>query len=105
GPRDGIQKGRYELTPIRRSMTLTEKALVRIQRAESMGPEEQQAAVRAIFDDLTTVTSAIHARVEKLRMDLLTTGKATINENGFNQTIDYEIPSDNKKTPAKTWDN
>ena len=47
------------------------------------------------------MTDAVKVRVEAMRMELLSTGKIAINENKVKVTIDYKVPSGNKK--SFTW--
>lgn len=57
--------------------------------------------VRKIYSDVDNLVAGVKTRVECLRMEALSTGKLSINENGFKASIDYGIPSTHKAD--KTW--
>ena len=54
--------------------------------------------VRYIYDDMNLMGNNVIAKAEKLKIDVLTTGKIVLNENNVSMTIDYGVPAGNKKS-------
>ncbi len=51
---------------------------------------------RYCFDDVARMAESVVARVEKAKMEALSTGKMTINENNVSMEVDFGVPSDQK---------
>jgi hypothetical protein len=59
--------------------------------------------VDAIYDDVERLTTSILNRAEQARGQFLSTGKVTINENGFVDEADFLLAGDHKVTAATLW--
>lgn len=59
--------------------------------------------LQGIFDDQTTLVNGAKARLEAMRMQVLATGKISINSNGVPKDYDYGVDDSRKGTVAKGW--
>ena len=56
-----------------------------------------------IFDDQITLIKASYVTMERMRMEMLTTGTITLASNGQAYSYDYGLEDDQKKEVAKSW--
>lgn len=96
--RDGVSKFIEKLRPIKLAMKLDGELFIRYRTAQNVDP-----LVRALFDDVGMVYDGARARLEAMRVQILTTGKLKVDENGVKFTVDYGVPAANKKTPTTLW--
>lgn len=75
---------------VKEKINLTER-LRRITRGLDMNMDSVR---RYAFDDIARTAEAVVARAEKAKMEALSTGKMTIDENGVKMTVDFGVPSD-----------
>jgi hypothetical protein len=61
--------------------------------------------MKAIYNDGQNLTSYVQNRLELAWGDILTDGKLTINENGFQGEADFGVPSSRRSPPAPLWSN
>ncbi len=97
--REAIEKGVASLALIKRQIKLAEKEIIKIQNPRT--DAELAFVLSQVYNDAEKMTDSVKVRVEAMRMELLSSGKIAINENGIKVTIDYKVPSDNQKT--FTW--
>lgn len=64
------------------------------------GGMKMDNAKRFVFDDIARMAEMVIARDEKAKMDAISKGKYTIDENGLDLAIDYGIPEQNKVQSA-----
>ncbi|MFS7238149.1 major capsid protein [Carnobacterium divergens] len=84
-----------ELAYIKRKIRLSEENLLTL---KAPGFQQQaQMALRAIFNDTEHMVNSVKARIEAMRMEVLTTGKITLDENGIKTEVDYLMKSENQK--------
>ncbi|MEG6615381.1 major capsid protein [Peptococcaceae bacterium 1198_IL3148] len=104
GSREAAKQA-LEAAYIKRKMQLTEKDLIALQFPRTQG--EQQYLMSQVFNDIDRLVAGVKARVELMRMEALTTGKVTLNENGLNMIVDYHVPSEHQETLTGTdlWTN
>ena len=77
---------------IKEKINLTERL-----RFVTRGLDMQMDSVRRYcFDDVARMAESVVARVEKAKMEALSTGKMTINENNVSMEVDFGVPSDQK---------
>lgn len=91
GSRPVLDKIIVEKLLIKRKINQTE----RIRLLKENGVYADDAIVRYVFDDMRLMADGVKVRTEAAKMELLSTGKLTINENRLNLTVDYGVPSDN----------
>lgn len=94
--RQAIEKGAAELALIKRQIKITEKELIKINNPRT--DAELAFVLSQLYKDSEDMVEAVKVRVEAMRMELLSSGKIKIEENGVKVTIDYKVPAGNKKT-------
>lgn len=97
--REAISKGVAELALIKRQKQITEKELIKIQNPRN--DRELKDVLKRLYDDADDLVKSVNVRVEAMRMELLSTGKIDIEENGVKVELDYSVPAGNKK--SFTW--
>lgn len=97
--REAIEKGVASLALIKRKIKIAEKEIIKINNPRT--DAELAFVLSQLYNDAEKMTDSVKVRVEAMRMELLSTGKIAINENGVKVTMDYKVPSGNKKT--FTW--
>ncbi len=95
GQREAEKKA-IELALIKRKMQLKEKEIIAL---ESPRNEAEKAyLMRNVYADIDALVESIKARVELMRMEVISTGKITLDENGLDAVIDFGVPAENKAT-------
>jgi len=96
--RDGLGKVIGQLLAIKLKKSLEGRLLI---LAKKYGGQEP--AVKRLFNDAQEMLNAVEVRIERMRVEALTTGKISINENGVKYTLDYGVPAANEKTVSVSW--
>jgi hypothetical protein len=91
GSRPVFDKTRVEKLLIKRKINQSE----RVRLLSETGVYSDDAIVRYVFDDMRLMADAVKARTEVAKMEVLSTGKMTIDENHLKMNIDYGVPSEN----------
>lgn len=99
--REAIEKGVASLALIKRQIKVAEKELIKINNPRT--DAELAFVLSQLYNDAEKMTDAVKVRVEAMRMEVLSTGKIAINENGIKVTIDYKVPAGNIK--SFNWSN
>jgi hypothetical protein len=96
-------KSAQELAYVKRKMQLKEKDLIALKFPRT--PEEQKMIENTIYNDLDNTVNSVRARLELMRMEVLSKGTVTIKENGLNLTVDYGVPKEHKAElkDAQLW--
>lgn len=92
--RDGAQKISGEIPTIKRKIPLSGRALVALRRE---GAGDYDFVRNQLYNDLDNMIDAVQARMEKMRIDALTTGQLQLAENGVIMTVDYGVPAEHKE--------
>lgn len=93
GQREAEKKA-IELALIKRKMQLKEKEIIAL---ESPRNEAEKAyLMKNVYSDFDSLVESIRARIEVMRMEIVSKGKITLNENNLNATIDFGVPDANK---------
>ena len=97
------EKRAMELALIKRKMQLKEEDIIALENPRSK--VEQQYLMQNVYNDIDVLVQGVRARVEAMRMEVLATGKVTIDENGLSGVIDYKIPAENQEvlTGTDAW--
>ena len=90
------EKKIIELALIKRKMQLKEKEVIALESPRNEA--ERQYLMKSVYNDIDSLIESIRARVEKMRMDVISGGKIELNENGLEASIDYGIPDEHKAT-------
>lgn len=98
-------KQTLELALIKRKMQLKETDIVALENPRT--PEERDYLMNEVYNDIERLVDGVMARIEKMRMDVLANGVVTIQENGLNATVDYQVPDEHKEAlaGAQQWTN
>ncbi len=94
--REAIQKGAQGLALIKRQIPITEKDIIKINSPRT--DAELEMVLEKLYNDSEKMVEGVNVRAEAMRMELLSSGKIKIEENGVKVTIDYKLPSGNKKS-------
>lgn len=100
GQREAEKKA-VELALIKRKMQLKEKEIIALESPRNEA--EKRYLMQNVYNDIDNLVESIKARVELMRMELISSGKITLNENNLNAVIDYGVPSTNKVANVD-WD-
>lgn len=104
-PREGFTSFHDKLPYFKESTYIDEdlrQQLIMVQNSNN--PAYQDMVINHIFQNATQLISAAGISREILRMEALTTGKATVEGNGVFKQYDYFMPDSNKVTAKKAWD-
>jgi hypothetical protein len=100
--RDAGEEKRVKLPPLSSSLSMGEYERLQLEFARTAGTN-QQALAAAVYNDATNLTREVQHRLEQAWGDVLTDGILTIDENGYQGTADYGVPSDHIEAPATLW--
>lgn len=102
--RQGIEKVETEMPFFKESMVVDEQMR---QQLNTLLQTNNEALIRSIiariFDDEIKLIKAAYETVERVRMQLLTTGTITLASNGQSYSYDYGMPAANKRTVQTSW--
>jgi hypothetical protein len=102
--REGIEKVETEMPFFKESMVVDEQMR---QQLNTLLQTNNEALIRSIiariFDDEIKLIKAAYETVERVRMQLLTTGTISLSSNGQSYTYDYGMPAANKRTVQTSW--
>ena len=102
--RQGIERVETEMPFFKESMVIDEKLRQDLNTLiQTQNKEMVYAIVRRIFDDELRLIKAAYETVERVRMQMLTTGTITLASNGQAYTYDYGMPNANKITVQTSW--
>ncbi|MGE9831581.1 major capsid protein [Ligilactobacillus salivarius] len=98
------EKTALELALIKRKMQIKEQDLYAMLNPRT--PAELNYLKSKVYADFDALNQGILARVEKMTMDVLATGKTKLeNEDGsLSIELDYKVPTDHQEALSKTWD-
>lgn len=102
--RQGIEKYKTEMPFFKESMVIDEKLR---QQLNTLIQTKNEAIIRTmiakIFDDQIKLIRAAYETIERMRMQLLTTGTITLASNGQAYSYDYGMPQENFITVQNAW--
>lgn len=99
--REAIEKGVASLALIKRQIKIAEKEIIKINNPRTKA--ELDFVLSQLYNDSEKMVDGVKVRVERMRMEVLSTGKLKIEENGVKVTLDYGVPTGNKK--SFNWSN
>lgn len=102
--RKGFDKYRTEMPFFKESMYIDEE--LRKNLNTMLQTNNQQLVnqiLTKIFDDQITLIKASYVTMERMRMEMLTTGTITLASNGQAYSYDYGLENDQKKTVTISW--
>lgn len=103
--RDAQEAVKQRLALIKRKIRMGEELLIKLNTPRTSA--ELEKAKQTVFNDAENMFLAVKTRIEAMRMEMLTTGKIAVSENGVKITLDYQVPGENIKTLGGTsvWNN
>ncbi|OZF47564.1 major capsid protein [Rhodococcus sp. 14-2470-1a] len=98
--RDTGSEKRVPLAPLSSSSpAIGEYERLQMEFARTQGTNKA-ALERAVYNDGENLTNEVYNRIELAWGDVLTDGKLTINENGYQDEADYGVPANHFVAPA-----
>lgn len=91
GSRPAFDKISVEKLLIKRKINQTERLRLYIEN----GVYRDDAIVRYVADDMARMAESVKTRTEVAKMELLSSGQMTINENNLSLNVKYNVPAEN----------
>lgn len=102
--REGIEKYKTEMPFFKESMVIDEKLR---QQLNTLMQTQNDTIINSIivniFNDQIKLITAAYETIERMRMQMLTTGAITMSSNGQSYQYDYGMPVTNKITVQTAW--
>ncbi|WP_416144910.1 major capsid protein [Planococcus koreensis] len=89
-----------EAALIKRKMQLTEREIIALESPRNAA--EQTYMMQNVYNDIDVLVQGVRARVEVMRMEALSKGTITLDENNLDAVVDYGVPAENKEALAGT---
>ena len=87
---------------IKRKMQLKEKEIIKLEHPRT--EKELKQLVRRVYSrDIDNLVMSVKARIEVMRMEIVSKGTVTLDENGIKATIKYGVPEEQQVTNVD-WD-
>lgn len=102
--RDGGTDKQVNFLPLSDSLNQGEYERLQLEFART-GGTRTEALANAIYNDGERLTRHVQNRMEQAIGQVLTTGKLTINENGFQGEADFGVPANHLVTAGTAWTN
>jgi hypothetical protein len=93
-------KQALELALIKRKLQMDERDIIALENPRNS--DEQQYLMREVYNDIDTLVAGVRARIELMRMEAVSNGTVTLNENNLSATLDYGVPSNHKEVLSGT---
>lgn len=91
GDFDPLQSSTAKLLLVKRQYHIGEELLIRLNQTNSDSVKEE--IKREIYDYINLLVQSVQVRFERMRAELIQTGKIKIDENNVKATIDYKMPA------------
>lgn len=102
--RQGIEKFKTEMPFFKESMVVDEKMRQQLNTLmQTQNDTIINAIIANIFNDQIKLITAAYETIERMRMQMLTTGTITVSSNGQSYSYDYGMPVANKITVQTAW--
>lgn len=99
--REGFDLLKMELAPVKRKIRLNGKDSIKLKNPRTN--TELKNVLAKLFDDAAKMVESVRTRFEAMRFEAIATGKVTFDENGYEGTLDYQVPADHKEVVAVPW--
>lgn len=104
--RQGLDKYDTEMPFFKESMYIDEEMRQKLNTMIQTNNREIVNSILAkIFDDIISLIEASYISLERMRMELLTTGALTLSSNGQSYSYDFGVAEDQKKEVSTSWSN
>lgn len=101
-PRDTGSVSEVHLLPLSNSLNMGEYERLQLQFIRTAGTAVE-ALAHAIYNDAQHLVASVRNRIEVAWGDVLTDGKLTINENGYQGEADFGVPASQLVTAGTVW--
>lgn len=102
--RQGFEKFETEMPFFKESMYIDEEMRQKLNTMIQTNNRELVNQILAkIFDDVIGLIEASYVSLERMRMEMLTTGALTLSSNGQSYSYDFGVETEQKKTVATSW--
>lgn len=102
--RQGFDKYETEMPFFKESMYIDEEMRQKLNTMIQTNNRELVNQILAkIFDDVIGLIEASYVSLERMRMEMLTTGALTLSSNGQSYSYDFGVESEQKKTVGTSW--
>lgn len=102
--RQGLESYKTEMPFFKESVYIDEKLRQQLNNVIKSNNEDIVNAITSkIFDDEANLISASDVTLERMRMELLTTGTITLSSNGGSYNYDYGLANDQKYNASTAW--
>ena len=102
--RQGFDKYETEMPFFKESMYIDEETRQKLNTMIQTNNRELVNQILAkIFDDIISLIEASYVSLERMRMEMLTTGALTLSSNGQSYSYDFGVESEQKKTVGTSW--
>lgn len=95
------QERSMELALIKRKMQLKEEEIIKILHPRTN--VEKKQLINRVYADVDNLVMSVIARIELMRMEIVSKGTVTLSENDLTAVLDYGIPDDHKAVNVN-WD-
>lgn len=95
------QERSMELALIKRKMQLKEEDIIKILHPRTN--VEKKQLINRVYADVDNLVMSVIARIELMRMEIVSKGTVTLSENDLTAVLDYGIPDDHKAVNVN-WD-
>lgn len=96
--RDAVDVVKQSLALVKRKIPMSEKLLIKLNTPRTT--KEQEEAIKKIYDDVDKMVLAVRTRIEAMRMECITSGELSFNENGYVGKVSYGMESHQFETLA-----
>lgn len=104
--RQGLDKYDTEMPFFKESMYIDEEMRQKLNTMIQTNNREIVNSILAkIFDDIISLIEASYISLERMRMEMLTTGTLTLASNGQAYSYDFGVANDQKKEVSTSWSN
>ena len=102
--RQGISEYTTKMPFFKESMYIDEEMRQQLNTViDANKPEIINAILTKIFDDQINLIKAAYVSLERMRMEVLTSGTIVLSSNGQSYSYDFGIPLDQKSEVATSW--
>lgn len=102
--RQGVEKYKTEMPFFKESMVVDEKMRQQLNTLlQTQNETLINTIIANIFNDQIKLITAAYETIERMRMQLLTTGTLSLSSNGQSYYYDYGMPAANKITVQTAW--
>lgn len=104
--RQGLDKYDTEMPFFKESMYIDEEMRQKLNTMiQTNNREIVNSILVKIFDDMISLIEASYISLERMRMEMLTTGALTLSSNGQSYSYDFGVAEDQKKEVSTSWSN